>query len=217
MHGDPTAPENLRNTGSRLTTAVAAILPDKRLDNIAYRSTAASISPQSIFKARQRIAGSIRATPLIASQSLSKATGTDVHLKLEHLQTTGSFKLRGAMNAVLSLSQEQRARGIVGASTGNHGRGLAYAARDAGTRCVICMSELVPTNKVDGIRALGADVRVIGRSQDDAQLEVDRLVAEEGMVMLPPFDHADIIAGQGTLGVEILEPRRRFTLTISPL
>jgi len=124
---------------------------------------------------------------------------------LEHLQITGSFKLRGATNAVLGLTAEERARGVVGVSTGNHGRGLAQAAREAGVSCVICMSRLVPQNKIDGIQSLGAEVRIIGDSQDDAQVEVGRLVAEEGMVMLPPFDHRDIIAGQGTLGLEILE------------
>jgi len=142
---------------------------------------------------------------MVASPALSAAAETPVYLKLEQLQITGSFKLRGATNAILSLTAEQRARGVVGVSTGNHGRGLAQAAKDAGIRCIICMSELVPQNKIEGIRALGADVRIVGRSQDDAQVEVDRLVTEEGMVMLPPFDHPDIIAGQGTLGLEILE------------
>jgi threonine dehydratase len=158
-----------------------------------------------IRAARERIAGRIRATPLVASPALSAASGATVFLKLEHLQITGSFKLRGATNAVLGLSAEQRARGVVGVSTGNHGRGLAQAAKDAGVRCIICMSRLVPQNKIEGIQALGAEVRIVGQSQDDAQVEVDRLVAEEGMVMLPPFDHRDIIAGQGTLGLEILE------------
>ena len=142
---------------------------------------------------------------MVESRSLSTATGAAVHLKLEHLQITGSFKLRGATNAILGLSDEERSRGVVGVSTGNHGRGLAHAARNAGVRCVICMSRLVPQNKVREIEALGAEVRIVGDTQDDAQVEVDRLVADQGMVMLPPFDHRDIIAGQGTLGLEILD------------
>lgn len=153
--------------------------------------------------ARLRITPSIRKTPMVRSDSLSENAGFDVYLKLEHHQITGSFKVRGATNAILSLTEEQRACGVVAASTGNHGRGLAYAAREAGIRCVICMSELVPQNKVKAIEAQFADIRIIGRSQDDAQVEVDRLVAEEGMTMLPPFDHRDIIAGQGTLGLDI--------------
>jgi len=157
-----------------------------------------------IEAAARTLAGQLRETPLVRSESLSDATGSDIHLKLEHQQITGSFKLRGATNAVRRLGAAERASGVVGVSTGNHGRGLAYAAREAGVACIICMSRLVPQNKVDAIRALGAEVRIVGESQDDAQLEVDRLVAEHGMTMLPPFDHPDVIAGQGTLGLEIL-------------
>jgi len=167
-----------------------------------------------VFDARQRIAGRVVSTPLVTSPSLSASLGHDCLLKLEHHQVTGSFKLRGATNAVLSLTDEQRARGVVGVSTGNFGRGLAHAAKAAGVRCIICMSSLVPKNKVEGIKALGAEVRIVGRSQDEAQVEVDRLVAEEGMVLLDPFDQADVIAGQGTLGLEIVEdlPRVRHLL-----
>ncbi len=170
----------------------------------ASRSKAPNIGLGDIRAARGRIASRIRATPLVQSPALSATTGASVYLKLEHLQVTGSFKLRGATNAILSLSATECDRGVVGVSTGNHGRGLAQAAKDAGVRCIICMSRLVPQNKIEGIQALGAEVRIVGESQDDAQVEVDRLVAEEGMVMLPPFDHRDIIAGQGTLGLEIL-------------
>ncbi|GLT10867.1 hydroxyectoine utilization dehydratase EutB [Sulfitobacter porphyrae] len=174
------------------------------------------ITLQTSYAARARIAGTIRRTPTVTSETLSIATGGDIRLKLENTQITGSFKLRGATNAVLSLSEAQRARGVVGVSTGNHGRGLAYAAAQAGTRCIICMSELVPQNKVDGIKAQGAEVRIVGRSQDDAQVEVDRLVGE-GMVMLPPFDHPDIIAGQGTVALEILEQAPDLQSVLVPL
>lgn len=143
--------------------------------------------------------------------------GAPVYLKLEHHQITGSFKLRGASNAILNLTPEQRARGVVGVSTGNHGRGLAFAARETGVRCTICMSRLVPHNKVNAIRALSAEVRIVGESQDDAQVEVDRLVAAEGMTLLPPFDHPDIIAGQGTLGIEILEDLPEVETIVVPL
>jgi len=168
-------------------------------------SHASRLDVGEIEAAQRRIAGRIRATPLVSSPSLSADVGNPVYLKLEHLQRTGSFKLRGATNAVLRLSEAEQARGVVGVSTGNHGRGLAQAAREAGVRCIICMSSLVPQNKIDGIRALGADVRIVGDSQDEAQVLVDRLVEDEGMIMLPPFDHPDIIAGQGTLGLDVLE------------
>jgi threonine dehydratase len=163
-----------------------------------------TVTLADIEAAAETLAGHLRETPLVRSESLSEATGADVALKLEHQQITGSFKLRGATNAVCRLNAAKRANGVVGVSTGNHGRGLAYAAREAGVPCIICMSRLVPKNKVDGIKAQGAEVRIVGESQDDAQLEVDRLVAEEGMTMLPPFDHSHVIAGQGTLGLEIL-------------
>lgn len=162
------------------------------------------VSLAAIEAARQVIGGLVRVTPVEPSASLSELIGVPVQLKLEHHQATGSFKLRGATNAVANLTDAQKAAGVVGASTGNHGRGLAYAARAEGVRCVICMSSLVPEVKVQGIKAQGAEVRIVGRSQDEAQIEVEKLVTE-GMTMLPPFDHADIIAGQGTLGLEIFD------------
>lgn len=174
------------------------------------------ITLQDSYAARSRISGHVRTTPIVASPSLSKATGSTVELKLEHTQVTGSFKIRGATNAVLSLTETERAHGVVGVSTGNHGRGLAYAAKQAGVRCIICMSELVPQNKVDGIKAQGAEVRIVGRSQDDAQVEVDTLVAE-GMVMLPPFDHPNIITGQSTVALEILAQSPELETVLVPL
>ncbi|KIC07335.1 threonine dehydratase [Leisingera sp. ANG-M1] len=175
-----------------------------------------NITLQDSVRARARIAGRIRQTALLDSPSLSRLSSRKVSLKLESTQITGSFKLRGATNAVLSLTDEQRAAGVVGVSTGNHGRGLAYAAAQAGVRCIICMSELVPQNKVEGIKSHGAEVRILGRSQDDAQVEVDRLVAE-GMTMLPPFDHPDIIAGQGTVALEMLEQAPDLDTVLVPL
>ncbi|KGF70523.1 threonine dehydratase [Hoeflea sp. BAL378] len=170
-----------------------------------------------IEQARAAIAGTVRVTPVAESPQLSEMLGQPVHLKLEHTQVTGSFKLRGASNAVANLSGEECSRGVVAASTGNHGRGLAYAARAAGARCIICMSKLVPQAKIDGIRAQGAEVRIIGRSQDEAQEEVDRLVSEEGLTMIPPFDHRAVIAGQGTLGLELLEQVPDVATVLVPL
>jgi len=180
-------------------------------------SNAATLPAIEIYRARRRLAGRLRRTFMAASPSLSQRAGAPVHLKLEHQQITGSFKLRGATNAVLCLSEEERQRGVVGVSTGNHGRGLAHAAKQAGIRAIVCMSSLVPKNKVAGIEALGAEARIVGRSQDEAQAEVDRLVAEEGMVMLPPFDHPQVIAGQGTLGLEVIEDLPEVETVVVPL
>ena len=170
-----------------------------------------------IEEASRRIAGRILTTPFAMSASLTERCGVPVGLKLEHHQTTGSFKLRGATNAVLSLSSEARARGVVAASTGNHGRALAHAAKAEGAIATICMSRLVPENKVSEIRRLGANVRIVGRSQDEAQVEVDRLVAEDGLVMVPPFDHPAVVAGQGTLGLEIVAAMPDVATVLVPL
>ncbi|MBM9593950.1 hydroxyectoine utilization dehydratase EutB [Roseitranquillus sediminis] len=175
------------------------------------------VTADDIAAARERIAGLVRRTPCDLSPSLQGVAGAPVWLKHEHHQTTGSFKLRGASNAVASLGDAERAGGVVGASTGNHGRALAHAARRAGLRCVICMSALVPRNKVDAIAAEGAEIVIVGRSQDDAQEEVDRLVAEEGMTMIPPFDHQAVIAGQGTLGLEMLDDVPDLETAVIPL
>lgn len=170
-----------------------------------------------IERARAAISGTVRMTPVNISPSLSDLAGVPVHLKLEHTQLTGSFKLRGATNAVLTLSDAEKNRGVVGVSTGNHGRGLAYAAKAAGVKCIICMSRLVPQAKIDGIKAQGAEVRIVGSSQDEAQVEVDRLVSEEGMTMIPPFDHRKVIAGQGTLGLELIEQVPDMATVLVPL
>lgn len=177
----------------------------------------ATVSPYDIAVARRRLDGHIVHTPLQRSPSLSALCGAPVHLKLETRQKTGSFKFRGATNAVRSLDAETRRRGLVTASTGNHGRALACAGRAEGARIVVCMSTLVPPNKVEAVQALGADVRIVGRSQDDAQAEVDRLVREEGLTEIPPFDHPAVIAGQGTIGLEIFEDLPGVACVLVPL
>lgn len=169
-----------------------------------------------IRAAAARIEGRILRTDLVPSAALAEIAGTPVHLKLEHRQTTGAFKLRGATNAILSLTPEDRARGVVAASTGNHGRALAHAAKAEGARATICMSRLVPENKVAEIRRLGAEVRIVGRSQDEAQEEVEHL-KDKGMTMVPPFDDPAVVAGQGTLGLEIMEQLPQAATVLVPL
>jgi threonine dehydratase len=172
---------------------------------------------EDIRVAAGRIVGHVLRTPMMESATLSALCGVPVNLKLENQQRTGAFKLRGATNAVLSLSGDERSRGVVAASTGNHGRALAFAAKSVGSRATICMSSLVPENKLAEVRRLGADVRIVGRSQDEAQEEVERLVAEEGLVMVPPFDHAAVIAGQGTIGLEMVEDIPDVATVLVPL
>lgn len=177
----------------------------------------AVVALPEIEAAAAHIAGRVVRTPLVTSPALSRLCGQPVHLKLETRQPIGAFKLRGAMNAVLALSDEQRRRGLVTASTGNHGRAVAYTARELGLAATICMSALVPSNKVEAIRVLGATVRIVGRSQDDAQVEVERLVAEQGFIQIPPFDHPDVVAGQGTIGLELVEDLPDLSCVLIPL
>jgi len=167
-----------------------------------------------VLAAARVIAGVADGTPLVPSPHMSGVAGHDFLLKLETVQPIGAFKLRGALNAVAGVAE---AAGVTCCSTGNHGRGVAYAARARGMRAVICMSALVPQAKVDGIRALGAEVRIVGRSQDDAQAEAARLVSEEGLVDIPPFDDARVIAGQGTIGLEIMAARPDTETLLVPL
>jgi threonine dehydratase len=162
------------------------------------------LSLADVYRARRRIEGRVTRTPLVESASLSRIAGTSVHLKLETVQPTGSFKLRGATNALADLAEQGVGR-VVTASTGNHGRALAHAARVLGMEAVVCMSSLVPANKVDAVRSLGARVVIVGGSQDDAQEEALRLEREEGYAFVPPFDDPRVIAGQATIGLEILE------------
>jgi threonine dehydratase len=120
------------------------------------------------------------------------------------MQPTGSFKLRGATNALAILAERGISK-VVTASTGNHGRAVAHAARALGMQAVVCMSALVPQNKVDAVDALGARVVIVGKSQDEAQVEALRLVRDEGFAFVPPFDDMNVIAGQATIGLEIME------------
>jgi len=168
-----------------------------------------------ILAARRRIAGVAVRTPLVPSPHMSRVAGNEFLLKLETTQPIGAFKLRGALNALAGIAPE--APGVTCCSTGNHGRGVAYAAKARGLRAVVCMSALVPQAKVDGIRALGAEVRIVGRSQDDAQEESLRLVRDAGLVEIPPFDDPMVIAGQGTIGLELLEDRPDLETILVPL
>jgi len=174
-----------------------------------------SLTLDDFRAAERRIAGKVRRTFCDRSSALGDLCGVPVWLKHEHQQITGAFKLRGATNAVAALGPG--AHGVTTASTGNHGRAVAHAARAKGLRAVICMSRLVPGNKLAAVRALGAEARIVGDSQDEAQVEADRLVVEEGFSLIPPFDDPQVIAGQGTLGLEMAEDVPDATTVLIPL
>ena len=158
-----------------------------------------------VYRAYARIKPMILQTPLLTSAELAQKTGArSVHLKLECLQNTGAFKVRGAANKMLSLTEEEKKRGVITFSTGNHGKAVAYVAGKIGIQATICLSEHVAPSRAEAIRKLGADVSVKGRSQDEAEKNYQDLSASEGFVPVVPFDDPLIIAGQGTIALEIL-------------
>lgn len=173
------------------------------------------ISLEAVYSAADQIRGVADNTPMVPSAYLSRRSGTDFLLKLENTQSIGAFKLRGAWNAIAKLPAD--CNGVTCCSTGNHGRAVAFAAAQRGMQAVICMSELVPQAKIDGIKALGGKIRIVGRSQDDAQVESTRLVAEEGLVEIPPFDHPDVISAQGTIALEMLAARPDIKTILVPM
>ncbi len=159
--------------------------------------------PADAVLAANRIAPHIRETPLDHSPFFSELTGASVYLKLENLQHTGSFKLRGAFNKLLSMAPEQRAEGCVAASSGNHGAAVAFAMSTLDTTGVIFVPKGTSTTKVDAIKRAGGEVRFFGTDGLDTEIHARQYAAENGMCYLSPYNDEDVIAGQGTCGVEI--------------
>jgi threonine dehydratase len=176
-----------------------------------------NLSLSDIYQARTRIQRAAVHTQLVPSQNLSELAKTDVRLKLETQQPIGAFKIRGAANKLASMSTKERARGVVTVSTGNHGRAVAYAAKMHGVRAVICMSNLVPENKKQAIQRLGAEIRIHGKTQDEAEILANELVRDEGLVMVHPFDDPYVMCGQGTIGLELIEDMPEIEQVIVPL
>ena len=162
---------------------------------------AAIVTRDDVVTARERIRGLVKETPLIES----KITGTRIWLKCECLQTGGAFKLRGATNRLLQLSEDERRRGVVAFSSGNHARGVAIAAKRLGIRAVIVMPSDAPQLKVDGTRAEGAEIIFYDRRTESREAIAQRISEETGAVVVPSFDDPAILAGQGTAGLEIVE------------
>lgn len=155
-------------------------------------------------EAAARIAGIVRETPLTRSDTYSEATGADVYFKLENLQHTGSFKLRGASNCLLSLDPEKRANGVVAASSGNHGAALAYAMRALDVGGVIFVPEATSSAKIDAIRGYGGEVRFFGTDGLETELHARAYARNNDMYYVSPYNDPAVVAGQGTCGIEIL-------------
>jgi threonine dehydratase len=167
--------------------------------------------------ARERLGSAIYRTPCARSEALSRMTGQSIFLKLENLQMTGSFKERGALNKIATLTAEQRSRGVVAASAGNHAQGVAYHATERGIRSVIVMPLTTPLVKVTATRGFGAEVVLHGGNYDEACTEALRLCEAEGMTFIHPFDDPLVMAGQGTIGLELLEQVDDLEAVVVPI
>jgi threonine dehydratase len=170
-----------------------------------------------IRAARGRVAGLAVTTPTVVSPGLGRHLGAEVACKLEQVQPTGSFKVRGAASAIRALPPEVTERGVVTASTGNHGRAVAHVAAMLGVPAYVCLSRHVPAGKVAALEALGCELRVGGDSQADALDTAEELAAEHGLAPIHPFDDPAVIAGQGTIGLELLEQHAATTTVLIPL
>jgi threonine dehydratase len=167
--------------------------------------------------ARERIARIAVDTPMISSPELDERTGAHVWLKLENLQVTGSFKVRGAANKILSLSKAEKERGVVCCSSGNHGRAVAYVADLLDIHAVVCVPEWVDPTKLEAIRRHRAETVLFGGTYDEAEARSREIERERNLVFVHPFDDLDVIAGQGTIGLEILEQNRLLDTIVVPL
>ncbi len=168
-------------------------------------------------EARARIAPYIKRTPLLTSRQLSELTGFDIRLKAENFQTVGSYKIRGPLNKFAQMSEEDKRRGVVCSSAGNHAQGVALAARIYGIRAVVCMASNATPAKIAATRAYGAEVVLHGSIWDEANEKAKELVRDEGLTYVHPFDDAQLIAGQGTLGLEIVQDWPEVEAVVVPI
>ncbi len=176
-----------------------------------------NITSREIWKAKQRIKPYVIRTALTYSHELSELTGSNIYIKFENLQEIGAFKIRGAANKILSLTAEQKAKGISTFSTGNHGLAVAYMANRLGMKATVCMSKHVPSVKVNKISRYNPVVLQEWDSQDAAGTYCFKLQEEEGVTVIPPYDDKEIICGQGTIGLEIVEDCPEVDMVLVPL
>ena len=163
------------------------------------------ISLQDVQAAKARLSPYIVRTPLLRIPALDEALGCEVYLKFEGFQVMGAFKIRGAMNKALSLTPEELAKGLVCASSGNHAQGVACAAQRLGTRSVIVMPTTAPAVKIDGVKSFGGEIELVGTLSSQREARANELAEKEGMVNIHPYADPYVAAGQGTMGLEILE------------
>ena len=170
-----------------------------------------------IKEAAETIKGSVKRTQIIECPTMEKLTGNKVFFKLENLQKTGSFKVRGALNKIMHLTEEEKARGVIASSAGNHAQGVALGATNLGIKSTIVMPGTAPLSKVMATRGYGAEVVQVGTVYDDAYKKACEIQAETGATFLHPFDDPYVIAGQGTIGMEIIEDLENVDMVIVPI
>jgi threonine dehydratase len=170
-----------------------------------------------IRAAAARLRGRITRTPVLTSEAFDDASGYAVYFKCENLQRAGAFKIRGALNKLMTLSDDERRRGVVAFSSGNHAQGVALAARIVGTSAVICMPTDAPRLKLDATRGYGADVVLYDRQKDDREAMARKIAADTGRVVVPPYDDYAIMAGQGTAALELLEDVPDLDALLTPV
>ena len=176
-----------------------------RRSSSAYSGSMAALGLADIERARGRLAGVARLTPLYGSDDLSRLAGRPVHLKAENLQRTGSFKIRGAVNKLATLGEAERGAGVVAASAGNHAQAVAWAAREAGVGATIFVPQDAPMTKVEATKSYGADVEMGGEAIEDAVAAALEQVDVSGASFVHPFEDELVVAGQGTIGLELAE------------
>ena len=175
------------------------------------------VTQEKFDSARGFLSRFIHHTPLLTSRQLSELSGFDVHLKAEMFQRTGSYKIRGALNKIRLLSEEERARGVICSSAGNHAQGVALAAALLGVKAIVVMAKNATPSKVAATRGYGAEVILHGSIWDEANEEAMRLVREHGYTLVHPFDDLDLIAGQGTLGMEVAGDLENIAAVVVPI
>ncbi len=176
-----------------------------------------TLTVRDFEEVRARIAPHIKHTPLLTSRQLSELTGYDVRLKAELFQRVGSYKIRGPLNKMALMSEEQKRRGVVCSSAGNHAQGVALAAKIHGIRAVVCMAENATPAKIAATKGYGAEVVLHGTIWDEANEKAKELVRDEGLTYVHPFDDEQLIAGQGTLGLEIIQDWPNVDAVVVPI
>jgi threonine dehydratase len=176
-----------------------------------------TLSLEALRAAARGLEGIVARTPLVEVAALSSRIGGSVSLKCEHLQPAGAFKIRGAFTAVSRIPAPDRARGVITYSSGNHGQAVAYAARQLGIRAVVVMPQRAPLVKVEGVKRLGGEVIIAGNTTPERQEQARTIALAEGLTMVPPYESLDVIAGQGTCGLEIMDQLPNVETIVVPV